>query len=304
MSVCVLGSINLDVVAKVEHLPRPGETISALNLKHFPGGKGANQAVASAHMGASTLMLGAVGADDPGEKMRAYLKQSGVNTSFIKINAKQPTGQAFINVSNNGENSIVIVPGANGAFLPDDITDDSLVKSRIFLAQLETPVETIKTLFSSDRAREGITILNAAPALANGADIFPLVDILIVNEIELATYAALPEIVESLDEISNAARKLISNDKQHVLVTLGAQGVAVIDSTQGEIVPGIPAQVVDTTGAGDCFCGVLAAGLAENLALADATKLAVTAASLSVRRSGAATSIPSRDEVESILVRH
>ena len=303
-NICVLGSINLDTVASVENLPRPGETVVARSLAQFPGGKGANQAVAAARMDADTLMIGAVGADGPGNRMRTFLQDSGVNIARVKTDANHLTGQAFINVSDSGENAIVIVTGANTELRPADIPVEELTDCGVFLAQLESPVETIRTLFSCDKAQHGITILNAAPAEREGATLFPLVDILIVNEAELATYAGLPGTSKEKDIVIKAARQLISREGQTVIVTLGADGVVAVNDIRSDIIPSRPADVVDTTGAGDCFCGALAAGLAQGLALTEAIRLAVAAASISVERPGAATSIPTRSEVDLILCRN
>ena len=303
-NICVLGSINLDTVASVENLPRPGETVVARSLAQFPGGKGANQAVAAARMEADTLMIGAVGDDGPGNRMRTFLQDSGVDVALVKTDTNHLTGQAFINVSDYGENAIVIVTGANTELRPADIPVEELTDCGVFLAQLESPVETIRTLFSSDKAQHGITILNAAPAEREGTTLFPLVDILILNEAELATYAGLPEPTKEKDIVARTSRQLISRDGQTVIVTLGADGVVVVNDIQDEIIPSRPANVVDTTGAGDCFCGALAAGLAQDLTLTEAIRSAVTAASISVERPGAATSIPTRAEVDLILSRN
>ena len=299
--VCVLGSINQDVVASVECLPCPGETVVARRFAHFPGGKGANQAVAAARMGAGTMMIGATGADGAGSMMRAFLQDNGVDTEMVGINPRQPTGQAFINVSANGENAIVIVPGANAELSPADIRFDKLAGCGIFLAQLECPVETIKALFSSDVARRGITILNAAPALPEGAGLFPLVDILILNESELAAYAMLPAPPDDAGTAIESAGKLIGRDGQDVIVTMGEKGAVIVNGERGELIPGRQANVVDTTGAGDCFCGTTAAALADGYTFSEAVRRAVTAASISVERSGAATSIPVRAEVEKLI---
>lgn len=299
--VCVLGSINQDVVAFVEKLPHPGETVVARRLAHFPGGKGANQAVAAARMGAGTLMIGATGADEAGSMMRAFLQDNDVNTGMVGINPRQPTGQAFINVSASGENAIVIVPGANAGLIPADVRPDELAGCGIFLAQLECPVETIQSLFSSDAARRGTTILNAAPALPEGAGLFPLTDILILNETELAAYAKLPEPPDDVEMAIESAGKLVGRDGQAVIVTLGEKGAVVVNREHGELIPVRRANVVDTTGAGDCFCGTLAAALGDGCTLNEAVRFAVTAASISVERSGAATSMPTRAEVDTAL---
>ena len=289
------------MVASVQSLPLPGETVVARDFAHFPGGKGANQAVASARMGCGTLMIGAVGADEPGNRMRAFLQENGVDTGMVRIDPEQPTGQAFINVSAAGENAIVIVPGANAGLTPADIRFERLAGCGIFLAQLECPVETIKSFFSSDAARRGTTMLNAAPALPEGAGLFPLVDILILNESELAAYAGLPEPSDDVESAIEGAGNLIGREGQAVIVTLGEKGAVVVTGERSELIPVRRANVADTTGAGDCFCGTLAAALADGYTLNEAVRSAVTSASISVERSGAATSMPVRAEVEKVM---
>jgi ribokinase len=286
------------MVASVQSLPLPGETVVARDFAHFPGGKGANQAVAAARMGAGTLMIGAVGADEPGNWMRAFLQENGVDTGMVRIDPEQPTGQAFINVSAAGENAIVIVPGTNAGLSTADVRLEELTGCSIFLAQLESPVDTISSLFRSDVARRGLTMLNAAPALPEGAGLFSLTDILILNESELAAYAGLPEPPDDVETAIEGAGNLVGREGQAVIVTLGEKGAVVVNGERSELIPVRRANVMDTTGAGDCFCGTLAAALADGYTLNEAVRFAVTAASISVERHGAATSIPVRAEVE------
>ncbi len=299
--VCVLGSINQDVVAVVDKLPQPGETVVARRLTYYPGGKGANQAVAAARMGARTLMIGATGADEAGNVMRGFLQNNGVDIAMVDSNPRQPTGQAFINVSAAGENAIVVVSGANAALRPAAIRARKWTGCGIFLAQLESPVETVKAFFSSAAARRGKTILNAAPALPAGAGLFALTDILILNESELAAYAQLPEAPAEVERAIAGARKLIGRERLAVIVTLGEKGAVVVEREQDALLPGRRAQVKDTTGAGDCFCGTLAAALGDGYDLLEAARLAVLAASISVEHAGAATSSPVRAEVEKLM---
>jgi ribokinase len=298
MSVCVLGSMNVDIVATVAALPRAGETVMALRVERFPGGKGANQAVAAARMGADTLMIGCIGADDAGHWMLENLEASGVHATGVRIDPSQSTGQAYINVAATGENAIVVASGANRALTPADMTADRLRGRRVFLSQLETPVAAIAAFFDHEAAKQGIKVLNAAPAAAEGASLFPLADIIVVNETELAAYHGRDVDAESVRAVTDAARRLLGRNGQTILVTLGARGAIAVDATNAHIQAGRPARVVDTTGAGDCFCGALAAALAEGLSLAEAMKLATIAASLSVERPGATTSMPTRTEVD------
>lgn len=301
MSVCVLGSINLDVVASVETLPRPGETITAGSVRHFPGGKGANQAVAAARMGAPTRLIGAVGTDAAADELCAFLQGAGVDLSSVVRKPDHATGQAFINVASSGENAIVVAPGANRALSPNDIDLGGLAGWRVFLAQLETELASIEAVFSSAPARQACRILNAAPARPAAAELFPLADVLIVNETELASYAGLSEVPAAIEAVVAAARKLLCRDGQTVLVTLGAQGVVMVDAAEDCLIGGRHTQAVDTTGAGDCFCGALAAALSEGQPLADALQTANCAASLSVERPGAASSMPLRSEVQAVV---
>jgi ribokinase len=299
MGVCVLGSINLDIVARVATLPRPGETVTAQRVDHFPGGKGANQAVAAAHMGADTLMIGVVGADAPGERLRAFLESAGVDVSAIRMSPEEMTGQAYICVADSGENAIVIAAGANAALLPADIPVAALAERQVLLAQLESPVAAIEALFGA--APDACRILNAAPARPEAARLFALADILIVNELELAVFAGLAQAPAGDDAIAEGARRLLSRDGQTVIVTLGAAGCTAVSAAGVVRVAGRPAKVVDTTGAGDCFCGALAAALSAGRDLEGAMRVANLAASLSVECPGAASSMPTRAQVEAMM---
>jgi ribokinase len=300
MSVCVLGSINLDIVCRVAELPAPGETVAALGLERFPGGKGANQAVACAQWGAATAMIGAVGPDDDGEGLLAHLKLAGVDVSAIARAPGEPTGRAHICVSDSGENTIVVVGGANLAVTARDIAALDLTGHRVFLSQLETPTAAIEALFAGEAARAGMRLLNAAPALSQGRALFALADILIVNEAELAVYAGGAGALAWPSDVAQAARRLISRPAQSVVVTLGADGAISVSADTVEAVAGRPARVVDTTGAGDCFCGVLAAALSEGAEMRQALRLANAAASLSTERAGAAPPPGLREAVEGL----
>jgi ribokinase len=287
MNVCALGSINLDVVCRVARLPAPGETVSALGMNQYAGGKGANQAVASARWGAATTLIGAVGRDDAADFLLAHLADAGVATGAIIRDAEAPTGRGYINVSDAGENMIVVVGGSNLKVTTAQVAAADLASHHIFISQLEVPLDTIEALFGSSAARAGVRILNAAPAALEASPLFALADILVVNEIELARYAGLGEPPESPAEIDRAARGLISRDDQRVVVTLGAAGARVVGPEASIAIAGRRAAVVDTTGAGDCFCGVMAAALSEGVALEDAVAIANAAAAISTEHAGA-----------------
>ncbi len=301
MGVFVLGSINLDAVARVDDLPRPGETVAGLSLELFLGGKGANQAVAAARMGAPTRLMGAVGKDDSGSSLKAKLAGYGVQVADVVELSGAPTGQAHVWVSNSGENMIVVTGGANMMITPQQVAATPLEGQRVLLAQLETPAAAIEALFKAGAAKGGLRVLNAAPALPQGAALFPLTDILILNQTELATYARLDHEPAKLEEVSKAARKLMSRPDQTIIVTLGSAGVAAVRRDEAFLVEGRKVKAVDTVGAGDCFCGALAAGLSANLDLREAVEQANAAAALSVQKPGAAPSMPGKREVEQFL---
>ena len=300
MSVCVLGSINVDIVCTVAELPAPGETIAALGMERFFGGKGANQALASARWGAATALIGAVGRDEAARDLLDHLSGAGVDISRIDRIAGQPTGRAHICVSAAGENMIVVIGGANRAVTGADIARHDLDPYRVFLAQLETPLDAIEALFAGPAARRGIRILNAAPAVAEAEALFPMADILVVNQTELARYGEAADRSPQPPEVARAARHLISRHGQSVVVTLGSGGALAVDSTDVTLVEGRPARVVDTTGAGDCFCGVLAASLSDGATLPVALGKANAAASLSTERPGAAVPATLRADVEAL----
>jgi ribokinase len=301
MTVFVLGSINLDAVARVDDLPRPGETVAGLSLELFLGGKGANQAVAAARMGSPTRLMGAVGGDDSGKSLKAKLAGYGVQVADVMELEGVPTGQAHVWVANSAENMIVVTAGANAMVTPQHVAATPIEGQRVLLCQLETPATAIETLFRTGAAKGALRILNAAPALPQGAALFPLTDILILNQTELATYGKLPREPSRLEEVSIAARKLMSRPDQTIIVTLGSAGVAAVRRDEAFLVEGKKVKAIDTVGAGDCFCGALAAALASGMELREAVELANGAAALSVQKAGAAPSMPSRREVEAFL---
>jgi len=301
MSVCVLGSVNLDIVFQVERLPRPGETVASLRVDEFPGGKGGNQAVAAARMGAPTTLIAALGRDEAAAGLKRFLADAGVDLSSVVDIEDRPTGRAFISVDAKGENVIVVDAGANGALEPHHLPQHAMAAHTVFLAQLETPLDTLAAFYGGDAAKTGRTLLNAAPAIRGAERLFPLIDVLIVNETELAAYANLDHDPVGLDAVVKAARGLMVRADQTVVVTLGAAGVALITQSEAAVIPGRKVKVVDTTGAGDCFCGVLAALLSEGAAMPDALARANAAAALAVGRAGAATSAPTRAELNAFL---
>ena len=295
MAVEVAGSINVDLIQSVEALPRPGETILALRSAQLPGGKGANQAVAAARMGAPVHMIGAIGGDAHGTWMRGLLGEERIALDGIRTLPGQPTGLALIAVDQAGENQIIVISGANAALAPAaDWTFGA--GARVLLAQCELPLETLRSVLAAPAASDCIRILNAAPALPGAAELFDLFDILIVNQHELAFYLGLGKAPELIDE-ALAARQLIRREGQIVIVTLGAGGALAVWQDRHFHAPALPVTPLDTIGAGDCFCGALAALLDGGQTVEAALPLANAAAGLCTLSAGAIPAMPSHDQV-------
>jgi ribokinase len=300
MSVAILGSINMDVVLSVPHIPEPGETILASRKALYPGGKGSNQAIASVRAGAPTAFLGAVGEDQYGETLKLYLSEAGVDTTQIETWKKTDTGRAYINVAAGGENAIVVLPGANHIYAYPLKEPAQVTGATVRLAQLEMPVNAIMPFFVSAMRNQGVTrILNAAPAVLKARSLFSLTDIMVVNEVELATYAE-TKFSDNPDtsDLVETARGLLSRPDQSVVATLGASGSLLVTHKSHSLVPGYPANAIDTTGAGDCFCGALAAFLSTGGDMKEAIRFANAAASLSVETAGASPSMPMESDIQ------
>lgn len=293
MAVHIVGSINLDIITSIDHLPAPGETVMASATARLPGGKGANQAVAAARMGAEVRMIGAVGDNDAGRWMRDRIAREGINVDGIVAIPGAETGTAYIAVDPAGENHIVVVPGANAR-----VAAPAPVSGGVLLAQLEVPVRTLWEALSRSRA---LRILNAAPAVAGAEVLFEHADIIVVNALELAAFAGVAPPSGDLAAVSAAARKLIRKDDQCVIVTLGAQGALAVRHDSRLQVPAVPVVPVDTIGAGDCFCGALAALLDEGRLIEEALPWASAAAALCTLGEGAAPSMPMRAAVADLL---
>lgn len=298
--VFVAGSINMDVVATAERHPRVGETIAGTAVLYFPGGKGANQAVSAAKLGAPTTLISRLGKDAFGAELRAFLAAQGIDLGFVN-DTEAHTGTAIITVA-NADNTIVVIPGANAMVSADDVAAPVLSRGDVAVSQFEIPLPTITAFFARARAAGVITILNPAPAKQFGPELLDLVDILILNETELGFLTG-TELRDS-DEPArfvDAARRLPDNPNRMVCVTLGKRGVLALIEDQPLLVPGRAVKAVDTTGAGDCFVGALAAQLAQGKPIRDALDYANAAASICVQRMGAGPSMPTAAEVEAVL---
>lgn len=286
----VAGSANLDFVVRVRRIAAPGETVLGHSLQTFPGGKGANQAIACARAGgAPTRMLLALGSDANAAPIEASLRDAGVGLHIVRT-ASQPTGVAFISLADSAENAITVVPGANAALAPADLP--SLAGVSHLLLQLETPLASVAAFAQQAQAAGVTVVLNAAPAQALAPELLAAVDVLIVNEGELARLAGpQPTLHAALAQLAVPS----------VVVTLGARGCCAWHG--GELLrqAAFAVDAVDTTAAGDTFCGVLVAALSQGAAMPAALRRASAAAALACTRLGAQASIPTHAEVDDFL---
>jgi ribokinase len=295
--VFVAGSINMDVVATADRHPRIGETIAGKQVLYFPGGKGANQAVSAAKLGAQTTLIGRLGTDAFGQELTAFLAAQQIDLSLVKETAEAHTGTAIITIA-NADNTIVVIPGANALVTAADVAAPVLAKGDIAVSQFEIPLPSISAFFKRARAAGATTILNPAPAVEFDAELLDLVDILILNESELG-FLSKTELHDTDDHAHfiEVARSLPGSNDKIVCVTLGKRGVLALMDRKPLIIEGRAVRAVDTTGAGDCFVGAVAAQLATGQTISDALNYANVAASICVERMGAAPSMPSAAEV-------
>jgi ribokinase len=299
--VVVAGSINMDVVALAERHPRVGETVAGTSVRYFPGGKGANQAVAAAKLGAPTLLIGRLGKDAFGAELKSFLTAQGVDLSSVTETADAHSGTAIITLA-DADNTIVVIPGANGLVTTDDVTGPALSRGDVAVSQFEIPLPAIAAFFACARAAGATTILNPAPMRALDRALHDLIDILVLNETELGLLAKaeLHETDEPAD-FADAAKSVLTRPDQIVCVTLGKRGALALIDGMPLLVPGRVVKAADTTGAGDCFVGALAAQLAQGTPLREALGFANIAASICVQRMGASPSMPTKAEVAAAM---
>ncbi|MDH0733098.1 ribokinase [Pseudomonas sichuanensis] len=296
--VVVVGSLNMDLVARAQRLPRGGETLAGDSFFTVPGGKGANQAVAVARLGASVAMVGNVGDDAYGQQLRDALQVEGVDCQGVGICPGVSSGVALIVVDAASQNAIVIIPGGNGLLTPEAVQrfDALLQQAEVIICQLEVPAETVAWALTRGRELGKTVILNPAPATGPlPAQWYAHIDYLIPNESEAEALSGIA--VTDLDSARRAGEQLIKLGAGKVIVTLGAQGALFVDGQGDRHFPVAPVNAVDTTAAGDTFVGGFAAGLARGLSLDDAIVFGQRAAALSVTRVGAQPSIPYLQEL-------
>ncbi len=299
-TVLVVGSLNMDLVASAARLPARGETVFGERFATFPGGKGANQAVAAGKLGAAVKMVGCVGQDGFGRELMDSLKASGVDTTFVD-QVEGATGTALITVETGGANTIVVVSGANAACCPQHVDAALAAETEpgILVVQNEIPQATVEHAIRAAKARGWTVILNPAPARAIGADVMPLVDIIIPNETEMSVLTGLP--VKTEADAFAAAARLLAQGVGAVIITLGDKGAVCCRRAEQFHVPPYRVQAVDTTAAGDAYAGALATALAEGKTLRGAMQFASAVAALSVTRAGAQPSLPWRDETDAFI---
>lgn len=298
--ILVIGSINYDMVVFSQRYPAPGETIIGDKFQTFPGGKGANQAVAAARLGGNVQMMGNVGQDSFGEELLHYLQTNQVHTKLIS-RVKESTGTAHITVNASGQNSIIVVPGANGTLQKQDIDAirDTIQSAQVLVLQLEIPLEVVTHAIDIAHTYGTMIILNPAPAMQLSVETLRKVTYLIPNESELALLSGMP--TKDLDNCRQAAQHLLEMGCERIILTRGEHGACYFSKNQEIITPSFQVSVVDTTAAGDAFIGGLAASFANGSDLQTSLITANAAGALAVTKAGAQTSLPTKTELEIFL---
>lgn len=296
-NICVIGSLNMDLVVNVDTMPKPGQTIIGSNFKEVPGGKGANQAVAMARLNGNVSMIGKVGEDGFGQTLINSLKNDKVDTTYIQT-SKGATGVALITVDKNAQNSIVVSLGANFEVKEDDIDNniEAIKNSDIVVLQLETPLNTIKYALNKAKELNKYTILNPAPAVKLDDEIIKNVDLLTPNETELEIISGVS--IETEEDIQKAAQIMIEKGVKELIVTLGSKGSLYINKEKSMFKKAYKVEAVDTTAAGDSYTGALAVALSQDKNIEDAMDFASKVGALSVLKEGAQSSLPTLEDVK------
>ncbi|MGE5627255.1 MAG: ribokinase [Solirubrobacterales bacterium] len=301
-NICVIGSINMDLVVKVDRMVQVGETILSKGYYKNSGGKGANQAVAASRLGVNVHMIGKVGKDETGDVLLKKLAEDNINIEYIGIDDKNPTGMAVITVDEAGNNAIIVIPGANMSVDSADLqkAKDVIIKSKIIVAQFETPVAATIEAFKTAKENNVVTILNPAPARKIPEELLALTDIIIPNETEAFEITNIK--VEDEASIKLAAKKFLNSGVKYVIITLGERGASLISNESYEIINAIKVNAIDTTAAGDSFIGALSCRLCkcEKIdfeKIKKAIGFANKVSSMVVQKPGAQTSLPTLEEV-------
>ncbi|KMT23337.1 ribokinase [Clostridium cylindrosporum] len=305
MKVCVLGSINMDEVVVCESLPKLGETVLADTFNKIPGGKGANQAVAASRLGCNVAMIGKIGDDSSGEVLLNSLKEDNINVDWVFKDVERPTGVAIILVDSIGNNSIAVVPGANMGITIDDISraKEVIQRSKILIAQFETPIDITLEAFKISKESGVVTILNPAPAREVTDELLMYTDIIVPNETEAQSLTGVKPY--DMESAKSASQYFLKKGVKYVIITLGDKGAALVSNEDSTLVPAQKVEAVDTTAAGDSFIGGLSRILSseEKLtysSLEKAVKFSSKVSAIVVTKEGAQTSIPTFEEVTKI----
>lgn len=303
--ICILGSINMDLILNVKKMPQVGETIFGENLKNASGGKGANQAVAASRCGSKVSMIGKVGNDSSGKSLVENLVKDSINVSYVSVDINSPTGTAIITVNEDGNNSIIVIPGANMSISHAEILSAKKIieDSDLIISQFETPFEATIDAFKIAREKGVITILNPAPAKTIPDELYSLTDIIAPNETEVYELSGIK--VENLKDAKKAADIFLQKGIKYVIITLGEKGAALIDKDRAELIPAYKVNAVDTTAAGDSFIGALASKIDLSSLdfdnLIQAIKFGNKVSSIVVQKEGAQPSIPYLSEINRIF---
>lgn len=294
--IVVVGSLNMDLVVRTQRHPQIGETVIGYDFHTYPGGKGANQAVAVARLGGVVKMVGRVGSDAFGDTLLEKVTGDGVDTGHVLRDENSQTGMAFITVDDLGQNTIVVASGANGRLSPDDIAqaEEVFKLASVLLLQLECPLVAVEHAINIAKKFSTKIVLNPAPAQLLDADLLQMVDYLVPNQTELALLAG-------QESVSAAIDVLLGMGVKNIVVTLGEEGALVVDKEQREMLPAYKVPVIDTTAAGDAFAGAFAVSLSEGHSVWEAAQWGNAAGALTVMRAGAQPSLPYRDELLSFL---
>ena len=301
MSIVVFGSINMDLVARTPRLPSAGETLTGYSFSTVPGGKGANQAVACARLGAKTHMVGKVGGDVFGQALRANLESEGVDTTLVSTDREVASGVAVIAVDDTGENNIIVIPGANGSIGESDLLrlDKALNQASILLMQLEIPLEMVLAAAKLAQQKNITVILDPAPARQLPDELYPVIDVLTPNETEAAMLVGFP--VDDQGSAEKAAILLLEKGISRVIIKMSSKGAFSMDSNGRQFYPAIPVKAIDTVAAGDAFNGAFAAALSEGKPFVEAVHWGLAGGASAVTKAGAQEAMPTREELLGLL---
>jgi ribokinase len=297
MSIVVFGSINMDLVARIKRLPKPGETLTGHSFRTFPGGKGANQAVACARLGEKTFMVGRVGGDLFGVQLKEELGAAGVEHENVAVDKSTSSGVALIAVEDSAENMIIVIPGANGQVGDPDLKrlEEVLSESKILLLQLELPLQVVVAAARMAKEMGVIVILDPAPAQVLPEEIYPMIDIITPNETEAELLVRFP--INTEGDAVHAAKILRSKGVQNVIVKMGSRGAFALINNIDTFFKPFQVTAVDTVAAGDAFNGALAVGLCEGLPIEGAIRWGMAGGALSVTKEGAQPAMPEREDL-------